>query len=203
MPRWYWLLLIIALVGAWHSFSTRPLEQPPGELAPADPSQQRLAEPYEFEARGHALTARARISMTARVLASERYRADTMASLVPYDLALGWGLMSDSAVLERVAVSQGNRFYYWRTEDDTLPLRELARHSANVHLIAANSEVAQGISSARVGQVVSIDGLLVDVHQPGRGGMSTSLSRDDTGPGACEIVWAESFVVRQKIEQSR
>lgn len=193
MSRWYWLLLLVALVGAYRSFAHRALEQPPGMMAPAVPLQQRLDTPVEVELRGHRLTARARISLTARVLGSERYRIDSMARVVPYDLALGWGLMSDTSVLDRIDVSQGNRFYYWRTSDDSLPLRELARHSANMHLIAANGEVADAIAAARVGQVITLSGLLVDVRRPDGGSMRTSLSRDDTGAGACEIIWTESF----------
>lgn len=193
MSRWYWLLLLVALVGAYRSFTHRALEQPPGMLAPAVPLQQRLDTPVEVELRGHRLTARARISLTARVLGSERYRIDSMARVVPYDLALGWGLMSDTSVLDRIDVSQGNRFYYWRTSDDSLPLRELARHSANMHLIAASGEVADAIAAARVGQVITLSGLLVDVRRPDGGSMRTSLSRDDTGAGACEIIWTESF----------
>lgn len=191
MSRWYWLLVAIALVGAWRSFAHRALEQPPGELAPHDPKQRAIERPYEFEARGFGLTARARFSLTARVLGREHYRLDPMAELVPYDLALGWGLMSDSGVLDRVDVSQGNRFYYWRTADESLPLTELARHSANMHLIAANTDVAAAIAGARVGQIVSLEGVLVDISRPDGGGMRTSLTREDTGAGACEIVWVE------------
>lgn len=191
MSRWYWLLVAIALVGAWRSFAHRALEQPPGELAPNDPKQGAIDRPYEFDAQGFGLTARARFSLTARVLARERYRLDPMAELVPYDVALGWGLMSDTSVLDRIDVSQGNRFYYWHTADDSLPLAELARHSANMHLIAANSDVADAIAGARVGQIVSLEGVLVDISRPDGGGMRTSLTRDDTGAGACEIVWVE------------
>lgn len=191
MSRWYWLLIAIALVGAWRSFAHRALDQPPGELAPDDPRQLAIDRPYDFQANGFALTARARFSLTARVLGREHYRLDPMAELVPYDLALGWGMMSDTSVLDRVDVSQGSRFYYWRTADDSLPLDELARHSANMHLIAADSGVAAAIAAARVGQIVSLEGVLVDIQRPDGGGMRTSLSRDDTGAGACEIVWVE------------
>ena len=43
----------------------------------------------------------------------------------------------------------------------------------------------------RTGSVVELRGQLVDIE--GReGGMRTSLSRGDTGAGACEILLAES-----------
>lgn len=67
---------------------------------------------------------------------------------------------------------------------------------ANMHLIAANSDVAAVIADARVGQILSLEGLLVDVRRPDGGGMRTSLTRDDTGAGACEIVWVERIGVR-------
>ena len=83
MPRWYWLLIAVALVGAWRSFAHRALEQPPGELAPNDPKQRAIDRPYEFDAHGFGLTARARFSLTARVLGREHYNLDQMAELVP------------------------------------------------------------------------------------------------------------------------
>jgi hypothetical protein len=196
MSRWYWLLIAIALVGAWRSFAHRALEHPPGELAPGEPRQRAIERPYDFDSHGFGLTARARFSLTARVLAREHYSLDPMAELVPYDLALGWGLMSDSSVLDRIDVSQSNRFYYWHTADDSLPLVELARHSANMHLIAANSAVADAIAAVRVGQIVSLEGVLVDIARPDGGGMRTSLTREDTGAGACEIVWVERIGLR-------
>ncbi len=196
MPRWYWILIVLALFGAWNTFTHRAVEQPPGALAPAEPFQRAIDAPDEFEENGYHLTPRARFGITARVLASERYRIDPMARLVPYDVALGWGLMSDTSVLERVDVTQGNRFYYWRTEDDTLPLDELASHSANMHLIAADDDIADEIAALRVGQVVTIEGMLVDVRRPDGGTMNTSLSRNDSGAGACEIIWAEKLSVQ-------
>lgn len=195
MPRWYWILILLAVIGAWRSFSHRAVEQPPGVLAPDDPEQQALDSPFEVVAHGHTLTGRARFSLVARVLGNEKYRAGPMAELIPHDLALGWGLMSDSEILDRIDISQGNRFYYWRTEDDSLPLRELARHSANMHLIAANEAVADAIAAARVGQLISLEGMLVDIRRPDGGGMRTSLVREDAGAGACEIVWTERFAV--------
>ena len=43
----------------------------------------------------------------------------------------------------------------------------------------------------RAGSVVELRGQLVDI-EGGEGGMRTSLSRADTGAGACEILLAES-----------
>ena len=50
-----------------------------------------------------------------RILHREDYSLGSLASLVPTDFAVGWGRMSDSAVLAGIEISQANRFYFWRT----------------------------------------------------------------------------------------
>ena len=44
----------------------------------------------------------------------------------------------------------------------------------------------------RVGEVVHLEGKLVDIESPQFGVMRTSLTRNDTGPGACEIIYVEA-----------
>jgi hypothetical protein len=51
-----------------------------------------------------------KFSATVRVLRREDYSMGPLAKLVPTDFAVGWGPMSDSAVLADVEISQGNRF---------------------------------------------------------------------------------------------
>jgi hypothetical protein len=50
------------------------------------------------------LTSLASFDIRARVLARERYRFDRAADLSPIDLALGWGRMSESAVLDQLKI---------------------------------------------------------------------------------------------------
>ena len=38
---------------------------------------------------------------------------------------------------------------------------------------------------------MKLDGMLVNLENPGVGTMNTSLTPDDTGAGACEIVYVE------------
>jgi len=49
--------------------------------------------------------------------------------------------------------------------------------------------------SLRPGQIVRLQGYLVDVRGPGGFAWNTSLTRSDTGDGACEIVWVEAVAV--------
>jgi hypothetical protein len=48
----------------------------------------------------------------------------------------------------------------------------------------------------RVGDVVQLDGMLVNLENPELGTMATSLRRDDTGAGACEIIYVEQARIR-------
>ncbi len=99
--------------------------------------------------------------------------------------------MSDSAILDDIEISQGNRFYYWRTDSWPLSRQEIERHSANWHVIAGSEAVRAILGRLRTGSIVELQGQLVDVE--GReGDMRTSLSRRDTGAGACEILLASS-----------
>ena len=66
----------------------------------------------------------------------------------------------------------------------------------NLHLIPANDRVRDAILRARVGQVIAFSGQLVDVRASTGWSLNTSLTRDDNGPGACEVVYVETFELR-------
>lgn len=110
----------------------------------------------------------------------------------PVDFALGWGRMSDSAVLERLSFSQHGRFYYysWRNQPP-IPLSEIIRSSANMHLIPATKAVERILLRARAGQLVALSGKLVQIDGPKGWKWKSSLTRTDSGAGACEVIWVE------------
>jgi hypothetical protein len=176
----------------------RSIDHPPGVLVATVPLQRDTAGAVAFEHAGRTLTPRADFEVTARVLAAERYRFDRLARLMPRDLALGWGVMSDSAVLDQLTISQSGRFYFWRTNTATppVPLELIIASSANMHLIPADRSVAAVIDRVRVGQVVTLQGRLVDVREPGGMLLKTSMTRDDSGAGACEVIFVERAYVR-------
>jgi hypothetical protein len=199
MP-WVMIFLLLASVyGAWHWWtSEREVTRPPGILANAEPRQQDLDTPWAFEHKGFALAARARYDITARVLRKEIYRLDGGAGLAPVDLGVGWGQMSDSAIVERLEFSQMGRFFYWNPRDAGFPLapQALITHAAQMHMVPANDAIEARLKALHPGQVITVTGWLVDIRGPGGFTWNTSLRRDDTGNGACEIVYVESLDVR-------
>jgi hypothetical protein len=175
--------------GAWTWFQNRPVRAPDGVLAPGDPVQVDVPDGSVTRIKNWRLTVRAHYRITARVLSLERYHWDALAALVPEDLALGWGAMSDNHALRSVEISQSNRFYYWRMSAGAALSREtVIDHSANTHVIPADALVARELRRLRAGETVTLTGDLVDGVRDDGASIHTSLTRTDTGPGACEVM---------------
>ena len=173
----------------------RPVKQSPGVLVSAEPVQVDSGSAPTFEKSGYQIKPLAKYEIKARVLSSERYRWDAGADLVPFDLAVGWGAMSDTAVLDQLEIKQGGRWYQWRTESFPIPVDAVTRLSANMHLIAADKAVAKQISRARSGQVVTMKGYLVEARRADGFTWTSSLTRTDSGGGACELMWVSAFEI--------
>lgn len=129
-------------------------------------------------------------SLDARVLSRRDYSRGREADWSPTDLALGWDGMARDEVLARLDIDQSGRWYHYRWRDDPpLPPGEIARSSANMHMVPANAEVARALSAVKPGQRVRIDGWLVEVQADDGWRWRSSTSREDSGGGACELVY--------------
>lgn len=190
-------LLAISSVGAWEAWRHRAFPQPDGVLIDAEPQQQDQRFPPEvIEHLGFELHPRAGYALEARILGRERYWIGNGARLVPLDFAVGWGAMSDNALLNELSVSQSNRFYHVRWENPPVSAKQIMAQSANMHLIPADHSVGRRLDSMRPGQLVRLRGLLVDARRSNDGWIwKTSLTRSDTGAGACELMWVEQAEV--------
>jgi hypothetical protein len=193
--HWLTFLAIAAcLYGALNWWTTeRAVPHPPGVLVTAEPVQENLEPPRAFDHKGYRLAARARYDISACVLRREVYRIDGGAGLAPVDLGVGWGVMSDSKVVERLKFSQMGRFLYWDLPDGTYPIAplDIITHSAQMHMIPSEPQIESQLKRLRPGQLVHVVGWLVDVRGPHGFQWNTSMRRDDTGDGACEIVYVE------------
>lgn len=131
----------------------------------------------------------------ALVLGREDYRFDRGAQVSPTDLALGWGPMADPGLSGQIEIRQSNRWYYWRADELPIPRREIERHSANMHMIPASAAVAATLDRLQAGARIRLSGQLVRVEGDDGFQWVSSLSREDTGAGACELVWVEQLTV--------
>jgi hypothetical protein len=190
-------IAIFVAVSAWSASGSTERLHPPGQLAPREPVQVNLDYAAPIAVGDVTLKPRARYRIEARALSRQRYRMGDDASLIPIDIAFGWGPMSDTALISKLAISQNGRWYYWSYRGEVPVNHEtIGRSSANVHLIPASSEVKQTLLNARIGDVLTLEGELVDVWKSDRVWMSTSLTREDSGGGACEIMYVRSAAIR-------
>jgi hypothetical protein len=191
------VLAAAALLQGYDNWRLRPVHPSDGPIAPADP-QQTDAEGAQDTTLGRwRLKPRARYDITARILSREDYHFDLLADLIPEDLALGWGPMSDNRVLRAFRITQGARFYSWMPKQDLpIPRQDVIEHSANTHVIPADAAVRRQLKRLRVGQVVHLTGFLVDAVRDDGAYINTSLTRSDTGAGSCEVVLVEQVQAR-------
>jgi hypothetical protein len=192
------LVVLMVLGGALFWWLERPYPHLNIELPPLDmptlpptaaPIQQDLPRGADFRVHGHQFKLLAKYSVTAAIIGRERYRMDDGASFAPVDFALGWGRMSDPRVYQALEISQGGRWYVFRYENQPpIPKHEIQVSSANTHIIPANRHVAARLAKLKTHQVVTLKGYLVEVRSAAGITYRSSLSREDTGAGSCEVL---------------
>lgn len=189
---WKRIFLIALLAWGAHSWwAKREVMHGPGVVAPEIPEQTGAAKTRAFDLHGYHITPLADYSITARVLSREDYHLGREADLSTTDFALGWGRMSDENVLKAISISQSGRFYFWQVQEFPIPQREIETSSANVHLIAADKTIEHQLDGVRKGQIVHLQGQLVEAEAADGWKWRSSLTRDDTGAGACELFYVE------------
>ena len=185
-------LLAITFAFFAYFYFHRPISYPAGVLVESEPEQIAISDGQPLIEYGeYHLKPLARFSLDARILHRKDYGYDRSAKLVPVDLALGWGPMSDQAVLDKIKISQSMRFYWYEYQTPPIPKDQIISHSTNVHVIPATPAIASFCKSLRQGELVHLDGELVEATGPEIGTWRSSLSRTDTGNGACELMLVE------------
>ena len=186
--------MILVLLGAYFIDNYLHARHPPGVLVASDPYQGPIGSGVPWTENGNQFTPLADFHLRARILGTESYWLDHGSAISPLDLAVGWGPMSDQAVLDQISLSQGQRWYRWRPAYQRLPLSndEIVAHSANIHTIPSTPEIKKQLRGLREGDVAELDGSLVEVQMADGGKWISSLSRTDIGGGACELLWVRA-----------
>ncbi|MEO7433539.1 MAG: hypothetical protein ABIR62_16320 [Dokdonella sp.] len=194
MRPWMVVVLLLSLAGGVKWWIHRPIVRPAGMLVESEPRQTEPVDRSVLHHGDYALTPLADYDIEALVLSREDYSMDAGSALAPTDLAVGWQRMSDSAVIEGLDISQSARFFTYRwSNQPPIPPTEIARSASNMHLIPANDSVARDLARVRVGNVVHMTGELVEARGSDGWTWRSSLRRDDTGGGACELMRVESI----------
>ena len=189
------LALLIGCLGIIGLRSGGPIERPGGVLVAAEPVQT-SSSAAAFQFGEFDLLPQADFDIDARVLSVETYKWDGGSKLSPIDFAVGWGPMSDSNVLEHFRVSQGGRFFTIYPDEQAIDMPTALLSAANMHLIPASESVHRQLGRVRAGNLVHLQGKLVNASRKDGFIWNSSLTRADSGGGACELFYVETVAVR-------
>lgn len=198
-----WLAVLAAvLAGSW--LISRPSAAGAGDPVDwsGEPVQEETdREPFEIETGEGTVTLepRADFEVSAVVAGSERYRFDASSFLSPVDLALIWGELPEEPYKSQVTYGQMTRYYFWKTPTRELDLDYIQEHSSNMHMIPSSPNIRRALLSVDEGDAVRVRGLLVNASTETGFRWKSSVSRQDSGPGACELVWVEEVQVGRKV----
>ena len=65
-----------------------------------------------------------------------------------------------------------------------------------MHIVPSNDYVKHLLTKVRAGQIVHIKGQLIEAKKSNGWHWRSSLSREDTGNGACELMYVTELTVR-------
>ncbi|PVZ72081.1 hypothetical protein [Pelagibaculum spongiae] len=190
-----WLVIGLVLFGFYQWWNSREVLHAPGVLVAESPYQQSTSvQPFQFKS--YQIAPLAEFSLSARVLSRENYSLDAGADLAPIDLALGWGAMSDNQVIDQLSISQSGRFYFWSWQNQPpISNRQIIQSSSNMHMVPVDDYIANQLKDVRKGDIIQLRGLLIEANKSNGWKWRSSLSRDDTGNGACELFFVKEVSV--------
>ncbi len=191
------IALVVLAAAGWLYFHQTPAAWR-GMPAAKEPLQLSAKLPAPFAHKGYTIQPLAQYQVTAVVLSRERYRNDRNAELCPVDLALGWGPMSIAKVINDLTISQSGRWYEYRYPGEPpLDPADIASHSANTHCLPADESIRGKLLDIKRHEIVSLEGYLVEVTASDGWHWRSSLTRTDTGGGACEVLWVTAVSSRK------
>ena len=116
------------------------------------------------------------------------------------DLCVIWGVNVKAGIYKKLTFSH-DTWTCWVAWDDSA-LNTIFKFSgfSNNHLLTDNNAIKTAVMNAEVGDVIHFKGILTDYKIEATGAKrETSIRRDDTGNGACEIVYLDEFKVIKKV----
>lgn len=197
IPVKKFVVLVLLVAAGWFYLHETPAAWR-GMPAAKDPVQRATKLPAPFGHKGYTITPLANYQVTAVVLSRARYHNDRNADLCPLDLALGWGPMSIAKVINDLSISQSGRWYeYSYPGEPPLEPADITVHSANTHCLPADDTIRSQLLAVKRHEIVTLEGYLVEAAAADGWHWRSSLTRTDTGGGACEVLWVTAVNSRK------
>ncbi len=195
MKKYFAIAIVIIGLLIFFLLPEKELTHPPGILVPENPIQNNLSVEKKWQKGEFNFEALAEFKIKGLVLSTNFFWSGKETEISPVDLALGWGPMSDQKNLDKIDISQRNRWYYWKTDSFPISRNEISINSANMHIIPADEVIEEKLDQVYKGCIIQIKGYLVEVRTNDGWRWKSSLKRDDTGGGSCELVWVDEFEI--------
>lgn len=181
------------------------------EFEEIDTSKDPLQIPYpflepiikEFKDGHFTITPVAAYKLSGMVVSKKSYSDDWDGVVSPMDLAVVWGKLADREYGKYITFSQGSRWYHYQwKEGSPVDGSFILTHSGNNHIIPANENIGRATKTIKKKDKVVLEGFLVNLKGTYKGRTviwNTSLLRNDTGNGSCELFYVSKVRINTKI----
>lgn len=127
-----------------------------------------------------------------RILGTKQYKKDAQAKFSPVDYAVSWGILAHPQYAQQIYVRQYDRFLNWKLAILPVSPEQAMQMVSNIHIVPASPQIAQQIKSVKRGDLVKLNGDLVEIRDK-KLVWRSSLKTDDVGEGACELFRVRSI----------
>lgn len=115
------------------------------------------------------------------------------------DLCVIWGNNVKSGVYREMEFSNGTWTCWFSWPNSEVVSRFDGTRLSNNHLLIDDDAIKQALMQVEPGDHIRLKGMLVEYSNPGNGfHRGTSVTRTDTGNGACETIYVNGFEVIKK-----
>lgn len=159
------LFLILLLIGAWFLWDQRSIKHGPGVLAENPPKIENILSPKPITTENFTLKPYQQFEGELRVISRKRYWFDELAGIAPYGYILSWEDMSDEEHLRRISPKQEKRSYTLHVSNPPLSIQNMHGKVVLAQAVPANEQILEIMKNVRVGHVIKITGLIIDMEK--------------------------------------
>ncbi len=143
--------------------------------------------------------------ISGEVMSKRKYTRGWGSEIMPFDLALVWGMLTYPHVQKQLTIKHDSTRMAWfrvKGDDPPVDLDYAMSHGSNNHIIPANENIRKIVDDQiRIHDRVVLEGYLVNVEGRNKEQgitLKSSLSREDTDRGACEIIYVTGVQIERK-----
>lgn len=190
------ILLCVVMFTGYYAWSIFPIQHGPGVIAPNKPRVSKLTFDKPFLFNSSTVVPIRKISGQVRVLEKKRYFFDNRSQYSPIDVLIGWNELSDERNLDFLHFSLHDRYFKMNYSSPPLPINNIYNQIQLWHLMPATEEIDTDIKGIREGNVISIEGFIVNIESKDSFGWKSELSNPGEVHLKNTIVWINKIEVR-------